>query len=617
MTDQVFDKIKESILNIDPVYWAENNLTLDGRPYKLIANGYRPIVEILRYMANKALEKDAKPMIWVKGRQISGTVTSCAAMMYFMGSGLFGNTHMPPIRIADCWPFLDHAAAFSKTKLSAMIDNSILVDDPTGKKGKRPLLRTLIDTTSASNDNQQFKQFKGGNHLWIESVGLDGGRMRGKTCDVAIFDEIQEMGKTAISNTTKILTKAQYGRTGDGVQIYFGTPKQRGSEFWHMWNKSSQQYFYLGCENCKDYFPLYTPGSNEWEKIWLHDNVVKCTHCNQEQDRLKAINRGKWVATKDAADSEFVGFHLNQLYLPEFTKEQIIAKKPENSTLNTERSYQNEVLGEFFQGDAAIITPDEIREKCGDVERKFRASVTAADELITFLGIDIGKKSDWDQLADSERVRTQGQSYSTAVVLSLTGPKRLSIEFAAKFKRNDLESKKTMVDEIIKRYNCKLTVCDIGYANDFCELLQTTYGDKFLASNSTGRMVEHIKFDNDLFPKTIIFEKDFWIMDVYEQMKQGLIRFPLGDYEKVAWLIQHCANMEIKPSISRTGEVTPHYVKSGNNDGFAALVNAYLAYRFFISQGFTIKNPLVQQSIAKQKQPVHVMAFYAPPHWKK
>jgi hypothetical protein len=88
-------------------------------------------------------------------------------------------------------------------------------------------------------------------------------------------------------------------------------------------------------------------------------------------------------------------------------------------------------------------------------------------------------------------------------------------------------------------------------------------------------------------------------------MKKGNVRFPLGDYEKIAWLVQHCTSMEIKPSISRTGDVMPHYVKGGQpNDGFMALLNAYIAYRYYVSNGFKIKNPLAMNDNKNKKPPV-------------
>lgn len=606
--DFVFDRIKDKLLAIDPVSWCEKYLTLDGRPYRVNKNGYKPMADIIRYIGIKALEKTSLPVIICKARQIGMSTTACALEMYFMGSGLFGTNNSPPIRIVHAFPQLDLATYYGSVKLNGMINDSITIGNVDNSKKTKTYMQSLIDTSSQTNDNQKFKQFIGGNHLIIESTGLDGQRLRGKTVDVFFADEVQDMPAEAITNSVKILTKAQYG--APGVEVYFGTPKQRSSAFYDMWNKCSQQYYYLGCDKCKKHFPLYTPGSNEWENIWLYGFTVRCIHCGFEQDKNDAVERGKWVASKDPSECKMIGFHINRLLMPEFSKEKILNEKPGASAVNTEKSYQNEVLGEFYHGEASIITPEQIRVLCGDPERKFRASISAAEDMLVFLGIDIGAKNDLEQLVDSAHIKTQGQSYSTAVVIAMTGPNRMSVEFATKFKRNDIASKKGLIDQIMRQYACNLAVCDIGYANDLNEILQTEYGDKFLSSQVSPRVNGHIKFDEQIFPKVITFEKDFWIADLYEQMKKGSVRFPLGDYEKIAWLIQHCSSMEIKPSISRTGDIVPHYIKGSQpNDGFSALLNAYIAYKFYVSNGFSIKNNSLMTD--KHKQPP-VLSGYIP-----
>ena len=132
------------------------------------------------------------------------------------------------------------------------------------------------------------------------------------------------------------------------------------------------------------------------------------------------------------------------------------------------------------------------------------------------------------------------------------------------------------------------------------------YGDRYLVSRAHNRVNGHVKFTTDAFPKEIVFERDHYIGELYEQMKKGMIRFPFGDYEKIAWLIEHCASMEIKPSISRGGDPSIHYVKGGTpNDGFMALLNAYIAYKFLVTNGFTNNNPLTQtKSFAEIKKPL-------------
>jgi len=473
-------------------------------------------------------------------------------------------------------------------------------------------MQALLDQSTATNDSLHFKQFIGGNHLWVESTGLDADRIMGRTTDVIIFDEIQRTTGQAIGNALKILTTAKYGKPSKGVQVFFGTPRKKGSDFYKMWQTSSQQYYYLGCEKCKEHFPLYTPGSDEWEKIWLHGFIVKCTHCGHEQDKLQAAERGKWVATKDpdAEDCLMVGFHINQLYMPMFTKEDIIREKPGIHPINTERVFQNEVMGEFFQGDSSPLTPEDIRENCADIGRKFSARIMPShpgeEKELVVLGIDYGAKSDLEQLANPEKITKAGQSYSTAVILSVKGAQLLSIEFATKFKRNDMESKKGLIDQLMRQYSVQLAVGDIGYSNDFSAMLHNTYGDRYLVSRAHNKVNNHVKYSVDAFPKEIVFERDYYISELIELIKKGNVRFPFGDYEKIAWLIDHCTSMEIKPSISRVGEPSIHYAKGGTpNDGFMALLNAYIAYKFIVTNGFSSNNPWLQEkNFSNTKKPL-------------
>lgn len=618
---ELFHSLRKQLLNFDPVAYCESHLTLDGKPFRLHGNGYRPFADIYRYIGIKALEPNSKPIIMVKGRQVGATTMASALEMYFMGCGLFGDGFRPPIRVIHAFPQLELAAAYSKTKLNQIISSSVTL--PTTDVSKKPMscMQSLLDKSTATNDSLHFKQFTGGNHLWIESVGLDGDRIMGRTADVLFFDEVQKTTSMAIGNSLKVLTTAKYGRPTKGVQVYFGTPRRKGSDYHKMWQTSSQQYYHLGCEKCEKHFPLYTPGSDDWEKIWIHGFIVKCTHCGHEQDKRDAAERGKWVALKDADDEDclMVGFHINQLYMPMFTKEDIIKEKPGIHPINTERVYMNEVLGEFFQGDASPITPEDIREHCADIGRKFSARInppppgTNQLQQIVVMGVDYGARADLEQLANPDKVKMAGQSYSTAVILSAKGPHLLSIEFATKFKRNDLESKKGLIDTLMRQYSIQMAVGDIGYSNDFSAMLHSTYGDRYIVSRAHNRVNGHVKYTTDAFPKEIVFERDYYISELFDLMKKGNIKFPFGDYEKIMWLIEHCSSMEIKPSISRVGEPTLHYVKGSTpNDGFMALLNAYLAFKFIITKGFTNNNPILQQQNFKQSKRPLIVTGYIP-----
>ena len=69
--------------------------------------------------------------------------------------------------------------------------------------------------------------------------------------------------------------------------------------------------------------------------------------------------------------------------------------------------------------------------------------------------------------------------------------------------------------------------------------------------------------------------------------------------------------MELKPTQDRSGGVNIRYVKgSSPNDGFAALVNAYLAYKFDVTEGFSISNPNLMRKDPQQiKAPLAISAY--------
>ena len=596
----LFSQMRDSIRNMDPVAFVENNLSLDGQQFRLNGNGYKPFADIYRYIALKAVEPNAKPVILVKGRQVGATTMAAALECYFMGCGLYGTNNRSPMRILHLFPTLALAAAYTKDKLDPMFSAAKPLPGVLNSKG---LLKTFIedkmDISSPANSSLHYKKFLGGNNIWIESTGLKGDRIRGRTSDCAFFDECQDMSADAIGAVTKILTQSKYGCDGKGVQVYFGTPKQKGGNYWKMWQLSSQQYYHLKCEKCGEYFPLYRPDIN-WEDVWIHGFVVRCTECGHEQDKRDAAERGKWIPINDPEDAQLVGYHINQLYIPQFTKEMIVESKPENSAINTERIYQNEVLGEFYAGEGGTISLEEIHEKCADRERGVASSISLNENRRVYVGFDWGQRANWDQISG----KRQGRSYSCAVILTAHGPRLFTVDFATRLMRNDPESKKQIVEEMFRRYSVHQGVGDIGDAFDLTHTLQRTYNERFLASRAAPKVMGHIKYRKDIFPKEIMFERDYYISEVIGLLKEGAIRFPYKSYDQIEWLIHHCCSMEIKITRNKSGDPIRHYVKGSTpNDGFMALLNAYLAWKFDVTQGFNIKQPqLMKYELATKKR---------------
>jgi hypothetical protein len=170
------------------------------------------------------------------------------------------------------------------------------------------------------------------------------------------------------------------------------------------------------------------------------------------------------------------------------------------------------------------------------------------------------------------------------------------------------------VEEMFRRYNMTLSIGDIGDAYDLTHKLQLIYDEKFLASRSSHKVNGRIKYSNDEWPKTVVFEKDYYISELLGLLKEGRIKFPGGSLDRIEWLIEHCSSMEIKVTRDKSGEPLKKYVKgSGANDGLMALLNAYLAWKFDVTQGFTISNPqYMKYELATSARPIQAVVGYIP-----
>lgn len=609
----LFEEMKEKMINADPVGFVENNLTLDGSPFRLNHNGYKPLVDIYRYIGTQSISPTALPVVILKSRQVGATVMTGALSLYFGCSGLFGTNGKPPMKILHAFPLSEQAQNYTKKKLNVMISTAKANPKaPSGGKIKKNVIQLKLDASVPTNDSLSFKQWVNNNTLSIESTGLDGGRLRGGSYDLLFFDEVQDIRKEAIGNTTKSTVKSPYGPKGVGAHVFFGTPLTKGSDFYRMWQQSTMNYYHLKCEECGGYFPLYAPGATDWQSVWIEDDLpkghedhgfmVKCKDCGCIQKKLKAIENGKWIPlAPEGSNPKFIGYHISMLLMPEFSRQRIIDELPENSAINTERTFQNEVLGEFYSGSAGPIDIETLDNKCGEVERKVVKSLPKDPNVKVYAGFDWGEKNEAAPSEDG-RFKNQGKSYSCGVILTADGPELLSVQFATRLKKNDLQYKLDVVDEMFRRYNVDLAVGDIGGAGDLSDLLYQKYNNRFLPSRAVGNLKNHIVFQNDRFPPEIQFERDYHYSEIYEVMKKGLIKFPYHEktFESIEWLLHHITQgNDIKTRVDARGELKSNFVKSGNNDGFCALLNAYLAWKFDISDGFNVRDP---RKFSREKQ---------------
>lgn len=575
---ELFKEVSKKIQDIDPAKFIENNLTIDGEQFKIIGNGWRFMVDIYRYIALRATKDDGRPIVIKKGRQVGASVMAGALDLYFTNSGLYAK---PPARVVHLFPALAQVKKFSQDKLEGMIRTA--KDDFVNKNKLQ---------SSNAVDNLTMKQFQTGT-LWIESVGADADRIRGMTVDIAFFDEVQDMVSTAIGNATKILTAAKYGPKGKGVQVYFGTPKERGSHFNTIWEMSDKRYYYLGCEKCGKTYPFYLTDDDRWEKIWIEKFTIECPLCQHRQHKSVAIELGEWVRT-GPEDSKYVGFQINQLYIPYFSKENIMDLMPKHNPSQTERTWNNEVVGEFYSGAGMPLTKADIHERCRDDERSFAQSLDPKVKTV-YMGVDWGGKAD-------SKGSVGGQSFSCVVVISVTHDGTILVEHAHKLRQNNFDYKKETIKEVYRRFGVKRGVSDWFFGQDVVHDIQMLFRDRFLGAQGSASLVKPMKYRNDEL--IITYNKDLLIEEIFDLFKKGKIRMPWKSYEKIEWLIDHCTSMELKQRIVGGQPIKTYAKGSIPNDGLMALMYAYMAYKFDLTEGFTIKPGFTE----KPSMPVPVLA---------
>lgn len=559
----LFDNIKEEFLNLDPGLFSKNKIRVDQKPLNVVDGGWKFMDDVYKYIALQATKPDGKPTVMCKGRQVGGSVMGAALDIYFTNSGTFVN---PPIKVAHLFPQSAQVKKFSQDKLEGII-----------KDAKDDFINKNKLKTANAVDNMTFKQFQTGS-LFIESTGKDGDRIRGMTLDVIMFDEVQDMIEASITNTTKTLTQAKYGPVGKGVQVYYGTPKERGSYFNKIWEASDQRFYHLGCTTCKQTYPFYQTGSEDWRNIWITGFDMKCPHCGAITKKVDAIEHGKWVPSKSTAESKFVGFHLNQLYIPNYSLEVIKDLMPEYNPVQTERAWQNEVLGEFYSGVGLPLTKTEILDKCIDYDRAF-SSVIRPNEKVTYLGMDWGEKVDGDNI-------DRGQSFSCMVVLSAQSDGTLLVEHAHKLRQNTPSYKKETISEMFRRFSIQRAISDFFYGQDIVREMQVYYKDRLLAAQGSGNMIKPLIYKEDEL--IVAYNKDLIIDELFTLFRNGKIRFPWKSYEYVEWLIDHSVSMETGVKIVNGQSVKTYKKGHIQNDGLMALMYAYMAYKFDLTKGYKI-----------------------------
>lgn len=553
---------------LDPVEFIERTLTIDGNKFQLFDCGREYLHEIYRYICLEAVGPKGKTVVVKKGRQVEMTTTASAVSLYFACSGVYDH-----IRGLHTFPQIEQARRYSKVTFSPRIKESV-----------GGCILKLLETDGSVTQ----KPFKGGNFILIEGAGDQGDRLRGLPLDYALFDEIQDLARSARENTQEALSHSKFGPPGFGLELDFGTPKDENSDFHDLWMLSDRRYYYVKCIHCGHHFPIFYEYSTSKEVVdtnFVEGRMIECRDkdgggCREKMDKRLAMKGGKWVAQGDP-DNPRRGYHIDQLLVPDITREAIDEKLRDK----TARAFANEVMGDFYAGRDTGPSFGEVVEcttKDPDTsEWRFNVQV---EKKMCWAGID------WGQRISGEDDEGSG-GYTVFTCISRLPHGKFRLEFAHRMEQSKVMGDEGQIRDImdwIRHYNCKVVACDFGAGHVQNQVLFDKYPDRVVPIISSANCKTAYRYDRKT--KQVTIDKHRVFEEVYDQMlDHKAFCFPYKEPARVEWLMQHLANVEIVTSIQGSGQVKKRYQKQGPTkpiDGAAALVYAYTGYTFQKTQGF-------------------------------
>lgn len=559
----------KDLKSIDPVDFVENNLTIKGKTFKLKSCGRDYLHEIYRYIAYESVKEHGVPLIVVKGRQVEMSTTATCVGLYFMASGMFD--HATGLH---AFPLIKTASRYSAKAFDTMVEES--VDKSIKKKQAGTKISRdgkIVKDHGVLNAmwNQTQKDFKSTNTLYIEGAGSDGDRLRGMQIDFLLYDEFQDWTRDAFEVTREALSHSQFGPAGTGLEMYFGTPKEAGSEFHERWLISDQRYYHLKCPHC-----------GELQRLTLDNFIqgysVKCVQCKEVFDKRIGISQGKWVPHKPENSKRMRGYHIDQLLVPTITREAIDRKLEENSP----RTNANEVFGEFYSGAIDDISLAKVIDwTAHNPNGKDLVFPMVIDDKQTVMGID------WGGRISGEEDPGEG-SYTVVTILSKTFEGKYRLEYAERVEYDKLDDLCNRISLLIRKYNCQHVFADHGYGKDRIDRLRDTFGNHVKAVYTGGTNLKKGYSYNDEIAMVTI-DKHYVLEEMFNFMQQYNFIFPCKHEEKVDWLWDHICGVEIF-SVEQSGMIRKRFKKKRSTqpiDGLMALAYAYTGMRFVQTNGFT------------------------------
>jgi phage terminase large subunit GpA-like protein len=271
------------------------------------------------------------------------------------------HAHLDPGPMLILQPTLQMAEAYSKDRLAPMIRDT------------KELAEKIGHNARDSEDTILHKKYPGG-HITMAGANSPAS-LASRPIRILLCDEVDRYEASAGKEGDPVSLAIERTTTFWNRKIALvSTPTIKGaSRIESSFEESDQRRYFVACSKCGHWQHL------KWKQVrWPADNPMAakyhceytdpdtgeaCDHGWSEAERLKAISRGRWIATKPEVKGH-AGFHLNRIASPwralgEMARDFVnVRKHPERL-----KTWVNTRLAETWEERGERANPDSIYER--------------------------------------------------------------------------------------------------------------------------------------------------------------------------------------------------------------------------------------------------------------
>ena len=497
--------------------FAESFLYLKGKPFSL--EHYPFLYQIY--------DTDADSVCMKFSRQTSKSSTLANLL-------IINSATIPYFHSMYVAPHVPQTQNFSNDRVKPVLEGS-------------PIIKEYY-INSTLMQNVFTKELLNGSVMFLRYALLNADHLRGFSCDLNVFDEVQDLRADIIPVVLETMSHSDYKWT-----FYAGTPKRTQGTLATIWEKSTQSEFIIKCEACNNWNILGEANIGSTGPI--------CAKCGS----LLTPRNGEWVSAYDPNEPKpaIEGYRICLLHFagaPWVNWQKDVIYKYENMEKSI---FFNEVLALEYDEGAAPITKPEIQAVC-DEDKIMSTSLNALEmSYPCIMGVDYGP--------------INSEASHTVISVVQKRAEKYYLLYAKKFqgKEADYSFIHKEIPRLMKHFNVQHLAADYGMGEASNSEIRSRVGyQSVIAFQHLTTQKEKIRWNAKMPAYTL--NRNQVITDFFQMIKKGELFFPR--WEDTKSFAKDLLNVQMEYD---TDHNSMKYINIGPDDFLHATLFAVLSLQLF------------------------------------